>query len=185
MRIGIDVSQIVYEGTGVGRYVRELVKALIYADSVNSYILFGSSARQQTKLRAFYAEITAIRPTVKCISFTLPPSFFAFIWNNLHIIPITWFTGPLDIFWSSDWTQPPLGGVYGITTIHDVSFLRYPQHFDKTILSVQRKRLYWAKRECSHFFCDSQATQNDVEQLLEIPVSRFSVIYPGYSYPTM
>lgn len=41
MRIGIDVSQVVYKGTGVGSYTENLVKNLIKIDDSNQYILFG------------------------------------------------------------------------------------------------------------------------------------------------
>ena len=182
MNVGIDISQVVYEGTGVGRYVREMVKQIIQLDTNNTYVLFGSSLRQRNKLETFCDEVKNSNPSIKTVIISLPPTILDWLWNILHIIPIPWFTGPVDVFWSSDWTQPPLGkGVRGITTIHDVSFLHYPESFDKTIISVQNHRLKWAKRECQHFLCDSEATKRDAEKLLHIDPSRLSVIYPGYS----
>ena len=181
MKIGIDISQIVYENTGVGRYVREMVKHLVHTDSEHTYVLFGSSLRHQDVLENFCDEIQKINPSVKTVILPLPPTILDILWNRLHIIPIPLFTGPLDIFWSSDWTQPPLGKTRGMTTIHDLSFLRFPDSFNNKILSVQKRRLHWAKRECQHFLCDSEATKQDVEKLLKISSSRLSVIYPGYS----
>ena len=180
MNIGIDISQVVYENTGVGRYVREMVKHLVSIDSENTYVLFGSSLRQRNVLKSFCDEIQKINPSVKTVIIPLPPTILDILWNRLHIIPVTWFTGPLDIFWSSDWTQPPLGNTHGITTIHDLSFLRFPKSFDNTIISVQKRRLNFATRECKQFLCDSEATRHDVEKLLNIDSSRLSVIYPGY-----
>ena len=181
MKIGIDISQIVYENTGVSRYVREMVKHIIRIDSKHSYVLFGSSLRQRNVLENFYDEIQKINPSVKTVILPLPPTILDILWNRLHVIPITWLTGPLDMFWSSDWTQPPLGKAKGITTIHDLSFLRFPDSFNNKILSVQKRRLNWAKRECQHFLCDSEATKQDVKNLLNIDSSRLSVVYPGYS----
>ena len=43
MKIGIDISQIAYEGTGVGNFVENLVKQLITVDRKNEYVLFFSS----------------------------------------------------------------------------------------------------------------------------------------------
>ena len=37
MRIGIDVSQVVY-GTGVSNYTKELVKNLLKVDKENEYV---------------------------------------------------------------------------------------------------------------------------------------------------
>lgn len=46
MRIGIDVSQMAYEQTGVGKYVRNLVNNLLKIDGENEYVLFFSSLRR-------------------------------------------------------------------------------------------------------------------------------------------
>lgn len=179
MRIGIDISQIVHEGTGVSNYVQEIVRALLAIDHENNYILFGSSLRKQRKLDQFYE--TVKNPKVSLCSIPMPPIFLDFLWNRLHIVPIEWFTGPLDIFWSSDWTQPPLTHAKGITTVHDVSFLRYPETFTKAILDVQKRRLAWVKRECKVIYCDSEATKQDVMSLVGIARIKLKVIYPGFT----
>jgi len=193
MRIGIDISQAVYEGTGVGRYVREMVKNLVKQDQTNTYVLFGSSLRLRGKLEAIYNEVQRINPTVEKVILPLPPALLDILWNKLHIIPVTWFTGPLDIFWSSDWIQPPLGKVKGITTIHDLSFVKFPESFEsqkirlhrgqilQAVVDVQKRRLNHAVKECSHFLCDSEATKRDVETFFRVPASKLSVIYPGFS----
>lgn len=179
MRIGIDISQIVYEGTGVGNYVREMVKALLTIDHQNEYVLFGSSLRKRQKLEQYYE--TVKNPKVTLCVMSIPPILLDFLWNRLHIIPIEWLIGPLDIFWSSDWTQPPLTHAKGITTVHDVSFLRYPETFAKAILDVQKRRLVWVKRECKVIYCDSEATKQDVMSLVGIARNKLNVIYPGFT----
>lgn len=180
MKIGIDVSQVVYEGTGVGRYVQELIPLIIKSSPNDEFILFGSSLRQKEKLLAFMDRIKRRYSNVHTVMLPLPLSVLDFFWNKLHIIPISVFTGALDVFWSSDWVQPPLGKIKGITTIHDVSFLRYPESFHKTILNVQKMRLARATKECTFFLCDSRATKSDVLHYYAIPEDRCAVIYPGY-----
>ena len=176
MRIGIDISQVVYEGTGVARYVREIVRALLTIDQKNDYILFGSSLRLRHKLEQFYE--TVKKPNVKLRIFPIPPTLLDLLWNRLHIIPIETFTGPIDVFWSSDWTQPPLRSARGITIIHDLSVLRYPESFGGTnIVDVQKRRLAWAKKECSHFLCDSRSSAKDAKGLLG--VENCTIVYPG------
>jgi len=184
MKIGIDISQIVYEKTGVSTYVKNLVSSLLTLDTQNSYILFGTSFRKQNLLRAYVATLEKNHKNVTSVILPIPPRILEILWNRMHICPISWFTGVLDIFWSSDWMQPPLGSVKGITTIHDLSILRYPESFNTTITSVHKRRLYWAKKECQHFLCDSKATKQDVELLLAIDSSKLSVIYPGLSLPS-
>jgi len=181
MKIGIDISQAVFEGTGVGRYVQEMVKNLVKQDQTNTYVLFGSSLRLRGRLEALYNEVRQINPAVEKAILPLPPTLLDILWNKLHIFPISWFTGPLDIFWSSDWTQPPLRGVKGITTIHDVSFLRFPESFHKQIIEVQNRRLKQAFKECHHFFCDSEATKKDIMEFFHLNENKLTVVYPGYS----
>ncbi len=49
MKIGIDISQMAYEGTGVGEMVGNLVNALLKIDKENEYVLFFSSLRGNLK----------------------------------------------------------------------------------------------------------------------------------------
>jgi hypothetical protein len=181
MRIGIDISQIVYEGTGVGTYVRRLVEALVDSDTVNEYVLFGASLRRKDVFISFYRSLQCDKSNIRLSIWSIPPTVLDILWNVLHIIPITWFVGQVDVFWSSDWTQPPLGNAIGVTTIHDLSVLRYPKSFNKKILTVQKRRLARAKKECSVFLCDSEATKKDVVDLLHIDVGKAHVVYPGFT----
>lgn len=181
MRIGIDISQIAFEGTGVARYVREIVKSLLTLDHENEYVLFGASLRKQESFRKYFNELTSLNKKISLVVVPTPPTLLDIIWNKLHILAIEHFTGPLDVFWSSDWTQPPLAKARGITTIHDVSFLKFPESFVKKIIEVQKRRLKWAKKECEFFLCDSKATANDVNELLSIKENQLKVVYPGFT----
>ena len=49
MRIGIDISQIAYEGTGVANYLSNLVRELVKSNN-QEYILFFSSLRRTLPL---------------------------------------------------------------------------------------------------------------------------------------
>ncbi len=180
MTIGIDISQIVHEGTGVAKYVRELTSAMLSRDQTHTYVLFGASLRKRHILTAFAGEMKTLHPSVRAVILPIPPSLLDLLWNRLHVLPVRLFIGPVDVFWSSDWTQPPLGSIRGVTTIHDVSFLRFPESFEQTIPEVQKRRLRWAKEECGTFLCDSLATKQDVETLLGIDGTHIRVVYPGY-----
>lgn len=181
MRIGIDISQIVYEGTGVGNYVREMVRALLTIDKKNEYILFGASLRKRDVFSKYFNNIYHLSRHVRLKVLPIPPTLLDILWNKLHIFPVEWFIGNVDVFWSSDWTQPPLKNARGITTIHDLSVLRFPESFVGTnIVDVQKRRLVWAKKECSHFFCDSEATKKDAIRLLGLENTKLYVVYPGW-----
>jgi hypothetical protein len=177
MRIGIDISQIVHEGTGVATYVKNIVKTLIDSDTKNQYILFGASLRKRS---VFSQYVKTLKRPVTLVASPLPPTLLDILWNVLHIAPIQWFIGPVDVFWSSDWTQPPLGSARGMTTIHDLTILRFPESFASKIVTVQKRRLMRAIKSCDLFLCDSKATQKDVIELLHIHAKKTHLVYPGY-----
>ncbi len=179
MRIGIDISQIVYEGTGVGTYVRSVVTSLLRSDTKNDYVLFGASVRRRSVFQTFYSTLPHSR--AELVTIPLPPVVLDILWNQFHIIPVETFTGPVDVFWSSDWTQPPLKAARGVTTIHDLSTMVFPKEMDARIVATHSRRLGWVKKECKAIFCDSESTKNDIAQLLHIPDTRLHVVYPGIS----
>jgi hypothetical protein len=47
------------------------------------------------------------------------------------------------------------------------------------IVSVQKRKLKWVKKEVQKILCISEATKKDAEELLHIDKSRLAVIYPG------
>jgi hypothetical protein len=198
MKIGIDISQIVYEGTGVARYVNELVNRLLKEDAHNEYVLFGASLRKREVFNKFYGLVAPDSRRVRLVALPLPPTFLELLWNRLHIIPVEWFIGNVDVFWSSDWTQPPLARARGITTIHDMVVYEHPEEthpktevhskhllVSSNIVAIQKRRLEWVKKECAAVLCDSLATKNDVIKYLHIESRKLFVIYPGFSAESM
>lgn len=178
MRIGIDISQIIYEGTGVANYTRRLIAGLGAIDKKNEYVFFGSSLRRQKFLAAFTKKV-----------FPFPPTFLDFVWNRLHVFPVEQLVGNIDIFHSSDWTQPP-SRAKKVTTIHDLLVYRFPEFsHNKTefrtstwapsanIVATQKRRLAWVKKECDAIIACSQATKNDCHEILGITQDKIRVIY--------
>lgn len=169
MRIGIDISQIAHEGTGVAEYTANLVNALLKDDKKNEYVLFYSSLRKPLRITS-EAEIKKYR---------IPPTLLDFLWNRLHILPIERFIGDVDVFISSDWVQPPTRKAKKVTVIHDLSPLKFPNEHHRKIVTVQKRRLKWVAKECDMIICDSEATKEDVMKLLRIEKDKLIVIYPG------
>jgi len=189
MKIGIDISQIVFERTGVANYVRNLVENLVKIDKENEYVLFFSSLRR--KLPSFFInELTNSR--VKIREFKFPPTLLDFLWNRLHIFPIEWFIGGVDVFLSSDWVQPPTVKAKKVTVIHDLIALKYPEEthprtefrlknliISPNIVEIQKRRLKWVKKECDLIICDSEATKKDAMEILGIEEGKLRVVYRG------
>jgi glycosyltransferase involved in cell wall biosynthesis len=175
MNIGIDISQVVYEGTGVGRFTKGLVETILRYDTENKWTFFFSSFRGKINNQL----LNSIKKSQhRFIRLPFPPSLLSFVWNTLHIIPIETFTGPLDVFICSDWTEPP-SHCKKATIIHDFAYLRYPETVHKTILKTQKKRMNWVKKESSFIITPSIATQKDVSHFFSIPEEKITPLYSG------
>lgn len=187
MKIGIDISQTQYEGTGVGQYLSGLVKGLLEYDHKNDYVLFFSSLRKEIQNSKFkipaFAKASAGKQNynsrVKIKSFFFPQTFLDLLWNRLHIFPIEWFIGEVDVFISSDWTQPPTKRAKKATILYDLIVHKYPQEMDRKIVQTHKRRLEWVKKECDMIFCISEATKKDAMEILDIDEKRLKVTYPG------
>lgn len=176
MRIGIDVSQIVFEKTGVANYLKNLVENLLRIDKESEYILFFSSLRRKCPT---FAKDTAGKQNVKIKKFKFPPTFLDFLWNRLHILPIEWLIGDVDVFITSDWTEPPTKKAKKITILYDLIIYKYPKETAKKIVEVQKRKLDWVKKESDMIICISEATKRDAMKILGIKEERLRVIYPG------
>lgn len=175
MKIAIDISQIVYPGTGVGKYVRNLGEHLV-ANSDEDFIFFGSSLRKYSELENFLRSIKTNNVHSKLLH--IPPKLLSILWNDMHKFPVENFVGKVDIFHSSDWTAPPTRAI-NITTIYDMIVYKYPQTSDPDIVSTQKKRLHWVKKEANMIIAISQSTKKDIIDILDIPEEKIHVIYPG------
>jgi glycosyltransferase involved in cell wall biosynthesis len=176
MKIGIDISQMVYEKTGVANYLRNLLENLLKLDKKNEYILFASSLRQRDKLNYYH---TTVRGNSTLKIFPFPPTFLDFLWNRLHICPIEWFIGDVDIFITSDWTEPPAKKAKKATILYDLIVYKYPEETAQKIVEVQKRKLAWVKKESDVIFCISQATKKDAMEILGIEEERLRVVYLG------
>lgn len=172
MRIGVDISQLAYGNTGVANYLRGFISSLIEADKKNEYILFFSSLRRNLD------DFNLKGRNVSIKKFKIPPIVLDLMWNKLHIVPIENFIGNVDLFITSDWTEPPSKNKKA-TIIYDMIVYKYPEETDKKIIQTQKRKLNWVKKECDIIFCISESTKKDVNKILNIDEEKLKVIYPG------
>lgn len=170
MRIGIDVSQLAYQNTGVANYLNKLVLELI-KDQKNEYILFFSSLRGNL---AFSFDF----PNVKVKAFKIPPTLLDLLWNKLHVLPIEKFIGTVDVFITSDWTEPPAKAKKA-TILYDLIAYKFPEETHRKIINTQKRKLKWVKKESNKIICISEGTARDAEEILGIAKNRLAVVYPG------
>ncbi len=162
-RVGMDISQIAHNG-GVSTYTQKLASKLELIKDLDM-VYFYSSLRNSYK---------GSLKNVK--SYKLPPTLFEVLFNKLRNVPIEKFIGDIDIFHSSDWTQPP-AKAKKITTYHDVVPLKYPKWSHPKIISVHKKRLKIVEEEIDKVIAVSESTKHDLLEVSRIPEEKIVVIY--------
>jgi len=177
MKIGIDISPVLY-GTGVSRYTENLVKNLLKLNSGDDYVLFGGSLRRRKGLVRFASTLSGIFVSK---FFYYPPTLADIVWNRMHKFKVEKLIGKIDVFHSSDWTQPPTDA-FKVTTIHDLIPLKFPKCIHPQIVSVHRRRLEWVKKEADRVVVPTEATKKD-SVIYGIAEEKIRVISeaPGYS----
>ena len=179
MKIGIDVTMLVYTGSGVANYTYNLVKTLFEIDKKNEYRLFYSSFRRP---KNFYYLEELKKAGGRIYSYRFPPSLLKIWWGKMHILPVEWFIGKVDVFFSSDFLRPPLlPRTLGMTTIHDLTWKIYPQFHEQKIIDAHAIKLEKTIKYKDSVLVDSQSTKNDlIKYYPEISgKKRIHVIYPG------
>jgi len=183
MRIGIDYTSAARQRAGIGRYTREMVRALLTLDSPYHYTLFAATgglpeehwSGETNQLRAIRDQQLAIR------SVPVSDDWLARLWHRLRLpIPVELVTGRLDVFYSPDFTLPPTRrGNHTLLTIHDLSFLRHPDAFVPSLRRYLERAVPRSIDRADVVLADSAHTQSDLVALLGIPPKKVEVITPG------
>lgn len=161
MRIGLDVSKALQPRDGIGRYTRELLRALATeaTETGDEILLWGvPETVEATTLRRHLGDLPA-----SCLPF--PPDFLP--------------QGTVDVFHATAWSTPPGLTCPVILTCYDLTFLSHPDHHTLEnkiycLTGVLRARLVDAT-----FLAISQATATALSQDLAVPPERIEIVYPA------
>ena len=176
IRIGIDVTSAVAQGAGIGRYTRELVQALVRLDSKPSYCLFSARAPKLTVV----ADPLPEAPNVEYRETWLSEKWLYRMWYRLHLpISVQRFTGEIDVFHSPDFVLPPVGDIPSVLTIHDLSFIHYPEAFTPSLLKYLNNVVPSSVARVNHVLADSLATKIDLINIWQVPNEKVTVVYSG------
>jgi len=175
MRVGIDYTAAVRQRAGIGRYTRELVGALLRLPSPHRYILFAATGG----LRIADSGL----PSAICNLRTVPLSddWLARLWHRARLpIPVEAVIGRVDLFYSPDFVLPPtLPRARTVLTVHDLSFLLYPDHFVPKLVRYLQRVVPRSVARADRVLADSEATRADLIRSLGVPAEKVEVLYSG------
>jgi len=120
LRVGLDATPLLGTRTGVGRYVEHLVRALVGTDGLE-LVATAFTLRGAGGLPAEVPDGVEVRHR------PAPARLLQAAWGRLDLPPVEWLTGRLDVFHGTNFTLPPVRSAAGVLTVHDLSYLRFPE----------------------------------------------------------
>ncbi len=174
MRIGIDASCILPQKAGIGFFTQNMLSALCELESPHEFILFLNSYRHRLPALEFLH-----RANVRVKHYRIPGPLLVNSWRILRFPPIEAFTGRVDVFHSPTGYLPPQIRGRRIATVYDLFFLKHPdlthklggRHFAKVFPRYLPR--------FDHIITTSNATRDDLVDMLHISPEKITVIYGG------
>ena len=171
-RILIDVTSALKQTAGIGRYTRGLVDALAthFPDLPITLVTTRDAPPPPPgwPFPLFRLPFTERQAVI--------------LWQRLRIpLPADLILGQADLFHSPDFVLPPLWRTPGIVTVHDLSFMVYPQYAVPGLEFYLRGAVPRAVRRACLVLADSENTRRDLIRFWNTPPEKVHVLYPGLS----
>ncbi len=192
MKIGIDIRTLMdSQYSGVSEYTLNLVREILKLDTSATSASSGqaSSAQALNEYRLFYNSAKNVSgempkfdyPNVKIVRKSIPNKIFNWPMQKILGRPEIDKMLGVDVFISPNISPIALSKkCKKIITIHDLSFLRFPEFFNL-------KRILWHKmidvkktvKKFNKIIVVSESTKNDIVELCDVAPEKVKVIYSG------
>jgi glycosyltransferase involved in cell wall biosynthesis len=174
LKIGIDFTSAARERAGIGRYARELIRALARLDHGNRYVLFVPRDAHDDLLRFEWP------PNFSIHRAPLTERYLAALWHRARLpLPIEGFIGAVDVFYSPDFLLPPTRARRKIVTVHDLSYVRVPECFPAPLLNYLNHAVPPSVARADLILADAASTQRDLADAYRVPLDKIKVLYSG------
>jgi glycosyltransferase involved in cell wall biosynthesis len=175
VRVVVDVTPLSRPRTGIGNYLRGLIRGLVDAGDFE-IIAFGPVSRRG---KGSVEEALAGLQIERRLPVVPWAHAWRTAWSRLGLVPVERLTGPLDVFHFSDWMYPPQRSGLRATTIYDLVPLRFPDWVTPRTRAMHTAKYRNAARTCDLIVCISRYTADDVAKRLGVTAERLSVAHPG------
>jgi glycosyltransferase involved in cell wall biosynthesis len=125
MKVAMDATPLLGPRTGIGRYVAQLAEALagLAGPEPEELVLVPFSWRGTRDLPAAAPRAPRVRHGRRRV----PARLLQAAWARLPWPPVEWLSGPVDVFHATNFAAPPTRRAAVVVTIHDLTYLRYPE----------------------------------------------------------
>ena len=155
-RVGIDVSAIPPDPRGAGRYVIELVSALVARGALDLELETRRGDRDRWAALAPGAGVAGVVPDSR-------PRRLA--WEQL-LAPRFVDSWGIDVLHCPHYTMPEVARVPKVVTIHDLTFFDRPDLHERVKVSVFKRAIRVAAHRAQAIVCVSHATARRLGELV-------------------
>ncbi len=178
LRIAIDGGALLRPQTGIGRYTRSLLDALLQENALqgsqgDEHVLFLNSFRGLGEL--------VLPRGARLVNPGLPSRILRGLWERSGWPPADDLCGGVDVFHTSDWVHPPLSTAASVTTIHDIGALIHPEWYSPDVVAIHRRKNVLAAERADGIVAISEFTKAELLGAFGIPPERVHVVYNGVS----
>lgn len=165
MRIGIDCRLPYYRMGGISQYIIFLIQALAGLNSDDEFWLFHSRKDPRSY-------VPTGDPRFQRLDLWTPSHHR---WER-HALAAELLPHRLEVFHSPDFIPPAGGAPRRIITVHDLTFLHYPQFLTAESRGYYNDQIAWAAETADHISADSEATRGDILTLLSVPPDKVTTV---------
>lgn len=166
MYVCIDFRPALREGTGVGTYVRNLVRGLRRTHPETSITAFSASFRDR---------LPDLDGAVRRCDWRIPVRSLDWCWHRWNWPPVEWLAGPHDVVHSPSPLLMPASRARQIVTIHDCWFLRHPEDAFGPVRRDYVPLARAAAARADAVVVPSRTTGDEIQELLGVPAERIRV----------
>ncbi|MGM0367981.1 MAG: glycosyltransferase family 4 protein [Actinomycetota bacterium] len=182
MNIGFDVSRYFDRSGGIGIYSANLLKNLLKVDKKNSYTAYSyfyECFPKKFKDKKIISEFRQYSKKVQFPQLHSPASFLKKRWENSSIKNKEKMLGNPDIVHSTAFMVPEFFNARLVVTMHDLSFLVFPQYHTRENFNLVLRNLIYLNSRPGMVICVSEQTKRDTMKYFHVPGEKLKVIYHG------
>ena len=157
-----------YRSAGINWYLQNLLHHLPQADASMTYTVFAGERR--------YAGVPGIELRFTRLPTHRPP--VRILWEQA-IQPWAMRRAAVDLIHAPAFVGPAVGRCPFVVTVHDLSFLLYPQNFRARNRFYLKYLTRLSVRQARRVIAVSESTKQDVIEHYHLPPDKIDVIYNG------
>jgi glycosyltransferase involved in cell wall biosynthesis len=174
MHVAIDGKRFYLNASGLGRYSRTLIPALLDEAPADALTLTMFKPPGTVK----FEEEPHPCLQIETASYRLPGNVGNALWR-FRKLPRLIESGPYSLFHGPSHVLPRKTRCPMVVTMFDLIFLRYPDYFPLWDRNYYRHMFKKSSQRADHIISISQATKADLVNYLDAPEENISTVYPA------